>query len=151
MSFDDKQKRLSAVAQMPPISRVDHRLHLDKDGNHPLSKLPRSQRRRLAAKAKKLGAKYNSLKTMIKRSGAGFPVDKLLRELAIEYTHRFATSGTYTQPISFNYFESFCNIRLIKNSTAPYAEPTSEFDHLFNLTDYFDYITSDESDRKSVV
>jgi len=79
----------------------------------------------------------------LKRSGTKFPADKILRELAIEYTHRYASSGIYNQPISYNYFEPFLHIKLI-DGAAPYAEIENEFNHLFHAEDFFEYITSPE-------
>ncbi|MFK5891806.1 MAG: GIY-YIG nuclease family protein [Pseudomonadota bacterium] len=148
MSTDDRKKRLSVLSHVPSIAAIDHRLLLYKDGKHPLlSQLPRKERRKLEAQSKKMVKKYSSILKTTQRSGAGFPVDKLLRSFAIEYTHRYASSGLENQPISFNYIESFCDIRLIKNSFAPYAVPIKEVDHLFNITDYFDYLTSDKTDN----
>jgi len=46
--------------------------------------------------------------------------------------------------MSFNYFESFCDIKLIDGSVAPYAYPIAEVDHLFGIVDYFDFITTGE-------
>ena len=146
MSFDDKKNRLSALSKIPHVAGTDHRLQLDADGNYPWSKLPRNKRRKLAADAKKLTNKYNTIIKKIEKSGAGFPVDNLLRELSIEYTNRYANSGIYNQPVSFNYFEPFCDILLIDKAVAPYAKPIPEIDHLFNLADFFDYITSNDVD-----
>lgn len=146
MSLDEKKKRLSALSQIPSLAGTDHHLLLDQNGNLPfISQLSRNERRKLKAEARKIAEKYSNIIKKIKQSGAGFPVDKLLRELAHEYTNRYASSGTNTQPVSFNYFESFCNIQLFNNTFAPYAVPTSEIDHLFNLTDYFDYYTSNKA------
>lgn len=146
MSSDEKKNRLSALGQIPSLAGMDHRFHLDENGNNRLlSDLSRKERCRLEAGAKKIAAKYSKILKRIQQSGAGFPVDKLLRDLAIEYTHRYADSGIYNQPVSFNYFESFCKIDLIDDA-APYAEPIKEIDHLFNVTDYFDYLTSSMSD-----
>lgn len=143
MNFKGKKERLSALNEMPSLAHVDHRNLLDKNGKHPfMSKLSKSELRKLNTAIKELELKYTDILKKIKHSGAGFPVDKLLRELVHEYTHRYASSGTTTQPLNFNYFESFCNVKLFKNTIAPYAIPTTEIDHLFNLTDYFDYYTS---------
>jgi hypothetical protein len=64
-------------------------------------------------------AAYRRILLGIRQSGAGYPVDQLLRQLAIEYTHRYASAGVGSQPVSFNYFEAFCDIKLIENSVAP--------------------------------
>ena len=65
----------------------------------------------------------------------------------MEYTHRYAASGILNQPVSFNYFEAFCVIRLIEKSTAPFAEPRDEYNHLFSVADYFDYLTSSDKPK----
>lgn len=83
----------------------------------------------------------------IANSGAGYPVDRLLHDLALEYTNRFASSGTETQPVNFNYFEAFCDIKLIPNNVAPYAIPVAEIDNIFNVTDFFEFITSPEAEK----
>lgn len=79
-------------------------------------------------------------------SGAGYPADRLLRELATEYTHRYAASGINNQPVNFNYFEPFCEIGFLDATIAPYAKPAPELDHLFSFVDFLDYTTSDHSD-----
>ncbi|NQY54155.1 MAG: GIY-YIG nuclease family protein [Campylobacteraceae bacterium] len=143
MNFTAKEKRLSVLTEIPYFARLDHR----KGKLNFMSNLSKSQRKELKVQAKKITEKYISLMKKIKQSGAGFQVDKFIRELAYEYTHRFASSGTDTQPLNFNYFESFCNIKLFSNTNAPYCVPAKEIDHLFNLTDYFDYYTSDKIDN----
>ena len=65
--------------------------------------------------------------------------------MAREYTHRYASSGIYTQPTSFNYFEPFLHIKLIGN-IAPYTEIEPEFNHLFHAEDFFEYVTSKDND-----
>ncbi|NKL77110.1 GIY-YIG nuclease family protein [Rhizobium leguminosarum] len=52
--------------------------------------------------------------------------------------------------MSFNYFESFCEIKLHKNSIAPFAEPAEELDHLFSIIDFFEYVTGVESQEFSL-
>jgi hypothetical protein len=146
MNTENKKRRFSNLAKVPPFAVVDHRHFLNKDGkDQRLESLSRNDRRRLKVESRKIALAYNRILDAIRKSGAGYPTDKLLRELAVEYTHRYATSGVYTQPISFNYFEAFCSINLIENSVAPYAEPVPEIDHLFSVVDYFDYITSTDS------
>lgn len=148
MQMNEKNKRLTAIHQMPKLARMDHRMLKDKKGNIPLlSNLSKKERNKLQKEVNDLIKKYDDIMNRIKTSGAGFPVDKLLRELAIEYNHRYASSGAYTQPLNFNYFESFCHIRLFSKSYAPYVVLTDEVDHLFYLPDYFDYLTSDKSDE----
>lgn len=147
MNYENKKERLEALTKIPALARLDQRLMVDENGNLPfMSRLTKQERRQLDAEVKKIAKKYKDILKKINDSGAGFPVDKLIRELATEYTHRYASSGTNTQPLNFNYFESFCNIRLFSNSIAPYAVPVKEIDHLFSIIDYFDYLTSAKAD-----
>jgi T5orf172 domain-containing protein len=148
MPLDDKRKRLGNLAKVPLFAAMDHRFFLDKEGKDKrLASLPRKERRQVEAAAKRIGAAYRRLLEGMTSSGAGYPADQLLRQLTIEYTHRYASSGLHNQPLNFNYFEPFCEIKLIEQSVAPYAEPTSEIDHLFSIVDYFDYVTSSESSQ----
>ena len=143
MSRDERFKELRKV---PPIAAVDHRHFLDSEGKDTrLSELPRHLRRKMKAEGKRIGAQYNEILRRMSKGGVGYPADKFLRALAIEYTHRYASSGTMNQPASFNYFEPFCEIRLIEKSSAPYAEPRAEYNHLFSVPDFFDYLTSSDA------
>jgi hypothetical protein len=145
--MSDRGKRISELKKIPFFAGVDHRHLLNGKGKHEIiSKLPRSERRKLAIQAKKLARQYNRILKNLLTSGAGFPNDQLLRKMAIEYTHRYASSGIYNQPTSFNYFEPFCHIKLIQDSTAPYMKIAKEYDHLFYSTDFFDYLTSPDID-----
>ncbi len=142
----DKNKRLRELAKIPPFARVDHRHHLNEKGELPyVAKLPRAERRKLATESEKLVRQYGKILKSLATSGAGFPTDQLLRQMATEYTHRYASSGTNNQPVSFNYFEPFLHIKLIQ-TVAPYTELVEEFDHLFYASDFFDYLTSPDSD-----
>lgn len=145
MSIEDKKNRLAELAKIPAIARMDHRHMLDSQGNHKLlSKLTRIDRRKVKREARKVASKYKAKLLSISRSGAGYPVDKLLKHLAIEYTKRYMDSGVNNQPTHFNYFEPFCKIALLKQTVAPYAEPIEQLDNLFSIIDYFEYITSEE-------
>ncbi len=87
---EEKKKRLSVMRQIHPLARQDHRHFLTekgKDGR--LRGLPRNERRLLAKGGKKLAAQYRNILRDIASSGAGFPVDRLIRQLAVEYTHRY--------------------------------------------------------------
>lgn len=138
-----REKRLDKLKSVPEFAGIDHRFFLDEQGrDRRLSLLPRKERRKLAAESRKLARRYNEILVSIRDSGVGYPVDKLLRDLAVEYTHRYASSGVATQPASFNYFESFCSVDLIEGSVAPYTRPVPEVDHLFSVPDYFDYLTA---------
>jgi hypothetical protein len=119
---------------------------LDEQGRLPfLSALSRAERRRIKAEGAKIGKRYRDILLDLRHSGVGYPVDQILRDFAIEYTHRYASSGVSTQPLSFNYIEPFCTVRLIENTVAPFIEPCRELDHLFSVGDYFDYITAQDS------
>jgi len=145
--MSDREKRISELKKIPLIAGVDHRHLLNGKGElEHISNLPRNIRRKLAAQSKKLSRKYRIILKRLFSSGAGFPNDQLLRQMAIEYTHRYASSGISNQPTSFNYFEPFCHIKLIQGSIAPYMKIAKEYDHLFYSTDFFDYLTSPDSD-----
>lgn len=144
--MSNRKFRLSELEKVNPIGAMDHRTLKNEKGDVSfLENLPRKERRKLAADGKRLAQDYNRILVQLSQSGAKFPTDKVLREMAIEYTHRYASSGIYTQPISFNYFESFLNIKLVRQA-APYVEIEHEFNHLFHAEDYFEYITSRDSD-----
>lgn len=143
--MDDRTKRLREFRKIPPLAQLDHRRFLDKSGNLTLlSHLSRKERRRIKVESKKIGFQYQQIINSMTQSGPGFPVDQLLRSMAIEYTHRFASSGTEHLPISFNYFEPFCEGKLITKSFAPYMIPLDETNYLFHASDFFEYITSSE-------
>ena len=138
-----KLRRLSKLTEVPTIAGLDHRLFFDKDGNDTRFKhLSRHERRKLSVESKRIGREYERIIRQFSKSGAGYPVDNLLRELCLEYTNRYAHAGIFSQPVNFNYFEPFCKIGLIKHSVAPFAEPGLEHDHLFSIIDYLDYTTS---------
>src|SRR4051812_10541335 len=106
-----REQRLNALNQVPTIAAVDHRYFLDSDGHDiRMRGLPRHLRRKMQAQGRRIGWRYSQILQELSSSGAHYPTDKFLRSLAIEYTHRYATSGTMTQPASFNYFEPFCEI-----------------------------------------
>ncbi len=148
MSDDERKQRLDVLRKIPDFAAMDHRLHLNAGGKIPrLENLPRSERRRLAVETKKIVAQYKRTMQNLSKSGAGFPNDQLLRQLAIEYNHRYAASGIRTQPLNFNYFEPFCRISLIPRSVAPKVEIIEEYDHLYSLRDFLDYITSEDSEK----
>ncbi len=145
--MSDREKRFTELKKIPLLAGVDHHHLLNEKGELPhIASLSRNKRRKLKAEGKKISRQYVSILKKLLSSGAGFPVDQLLRHMAFEYTHRYASSGISNQPISFNFFEPFCHIKLIQNSVAPYMELAKEFDHLFYSTDFFDYLTSQDSD-----
>lgn len=140
-------KRLSDLRKIPRIAQIDHR-HLLDDGGRPIwqKNLSRKERRKLDAGSRKISLMYNKILRELHSSGVGFPVDQMMRQMAIEYTHRYASSGTGNQPISFNYFEPFYNIKLIRGSVAPYVALTPETNHLFSTSDFLEFLTSNDSD-----
>jgi hypothetical protein len=124
---------------------------MDAKGDHPLLSMGnRKERRRREKAAKKLSERYRNHLVKLLNSGARFPVDQFLRQLTIEYTHRYASSGTNNQPTSFNYFEPFLHFKLFPDSVAPYPELCREHDHLFSSADFFDYLTGGASREFSV-
>jgi len=146
--MNDRNKRLSEFEKIPRFARLDHRRFLDGDGKLPfLQRMSRKDRRKLKAESKKIGQQYQNIMKGISRSGVGFPIDQLVRSMALEYTNRFASSGTEQLPVSFNYFEPFCEGKLISNSVAPYMELLPETNHLFSSSDFFDYLTSSDSNN----
>lgn len=143
----NRKSRLTQLTKMPKIAQLDHRLLLDENGKPAWQKnLTRSERRKLNSEAKKIGQQYSKLLRGLYSSGVGFPIDQTVRHMAAEYTHRYASSGTQNQPVSFNYFEPFYDVKLMKGTVAPYINLTPETNHLFNAADFFDFLTSSDSD-----
>lgn len=141
----NKKLRLGELSKIHPLGAIDHRRLQNDNGRLSfLNNMSREARRKLKSESKRLAQSYNQILNQLAKSGARFPVDQVLRQMALEYTHRYASSGIYTQPTSFNYFEPFLHIKLIRN-IAPYTEVEPEFNHLFNAEDFFDYITSEDS------
>lgn len=144
--MNDRSQRLKELKKIPPFARLDHRHLLNQDGKPVWQEnLSRNERRKLKAEGKKIGLSYNKIIGELYNSGVGFPVDQTTRNMAAEYTHRFASSGTNNLPVSFNYFEPFLDAKLIPNSYAPYMSLTPEINHLFTATDFFDFLTSIDS------
>jgi len=146
VSKERMKDRLRNLSLVPRMAAQDHRFFLDEQGEDSrLKSLSRRERRKIAKGGRWLAGEYAKRMRQIAQSGAGYPVDQILRQFAIEYTNRYASSGLYNQPLSFNYFEPFCKIELIPDSVAPYARPVDEIDHIFSISDFFDYTTSDHS------
>ena len=144
--MDDREKRLNILARVPRLARMDHRFFLNEQGKDVrVEALPRKDRRRLKVAGQRITRIYIDVLTSISKSGPGYEADKILRQLAIEYTHRYESSGVYNQPTSFNYFEPFCDIKLISGTNAPYAMPAQEVDNLFGLSDFIDFLTTPET------
>lgn len=144
--MSNKKIRLSELGKIHPVGGLDHRHFLNDKGRLAFTEsMPRKERRKLAAEGKRLAQEYGKIFKRLSQSGARFPTDKILRQMTTEYNHRYASSGIYTQPISFNYFEPFLHIKLIKQ-IAPYVDIEQECNHLFYAEDFFSYVTSCESD-----
>lgn len=148
MVKEEQGKRLSKLNAMPVLAGLDHRHFLNGNGEDSrLAGLSRHEKRKIAKEGKKIGQQYRKIMLGTYDSGAGFLVDQFLRQMAVEYTNRFASSGIHNQPMSFNYIEPFCRIDLISGSFAPYAVPATEIDHQFNLVDFLNYATDPELGR----
>lgn len=136
-----RQNRLSKLQRIPFFAQLDHRHSLDSEGNlNFLKGLNRKERRKLKYQTDKLVRGYRSLMQEQRNSGAKLPADLALREFTVEYNHRFASAGVYSQPVSFNYIEPFCKVELIEEA-APCVKIVEEVDHLINFRDFFEYIT----------
>src|SRR5690606_14223352 len=99
---NEKYKRLTALIHIPPIARIDHRHLMDGDGELPFLKNGTRKERRLRDRAaRKLSDLYRANIINLQNSGARYPVDQTVRQMAIEYTHRYASSGPSNQPLSF--------------------------------------------------
>src|SRR5262249_50651507 len=73
-------------------------------------------------------------------SGAGYPIDQLIREHLREYNDRALGHGLLTMPSSFNVFEGFYEFKSIDPFHFFAIRP--EKDHLFSLSDFLDFATS---------
>lgn len=143
-----RDKRFDQLRKVPRYAAADHRFFLDANGkDRRASALTRNERRLMKKEGEAIAKKYKQIQEKLRKSGVGYPIDQQLRDFFIEYTNRYATSGLYNQPASFNYFEPFCSIELIDNSYAPYTRPLEEVDHLFSVTDFFDYVTNETSPK----
>lgn len=149
--MNDRKSRMGEIAKIHPLARMDYRNTLNKAGRPFWEEgMTRKDRRILRAEGKKIGIQYTRIIKALYSSGVGFPVDQTTRQMAVEYTNRFASSGTGNLPVSFNYFEPFCDLKLINGTVAPYMVPVPEINHLFNVTDFFDFLTSNDSESFSV-
>ena len=145
-NVNDKSRRFEKLRTVPLFAALDHRLFLNKNGeDERLASLPRNQRRKIHADSKRIWQEYKNILDRINKSGVGYMVDHQLRRFLEEYNNRYSMSGIFTQPLSFNYFEAFCEIEIIEKSYAPYTRPAKEVNHLFSLHDYFDYITTPDA------
>ena len=100
-------------------------------------KLPRKQRRYSEKKVKYL---LKRLKTIMK-SGAGLPMDQLLRSYFEEFNSRLGDQGPESMPTSFNVMEAFFQYN--EEDSAFYLLP--EKDHIISSVDFIDFITSPDA------
>ncbi len=139
MDENEKIKRLEPAARILKRGVGDHRLH--PEIQEQLASLPRAERRKRAKIARKIGVKQRAILRKIVSTGAGYPIDRVIRSFAYEYTHRYFTAGTMVLPASAQHLEPFLQIGAI-DGTFPYFLVRPEHDHLFDVTDFMDYSTS---------
>ncbi|MER9001752.1 GIY-YIG nuclease family protein [Mesorhizobium australicum] len=133
MGRTDRLKELGIHAQ------PDHRL-LPKHVLEQIEKLPRNERRlRKKVIDRALGSAY---KRMIadNSSGAGYPIDMQIREFLMEYNDRQLGHGLLTLPSTFNVMEGF--LEFCAEPPVHFFALRPEKDHLFSLSDFFDFATS---------
>jgi hypothetical protein len=121
MSRDERLKEIGKH------SVPDHRLIPEE--MEKLDKRPRNERR-LEKKIinKALGAVYAQMLADFE-SGAGYPIDKQLREYLHEYNDRALGHGLATMPSSFNVFEGF--FEFLSNNTAYVSDKAGKRPSLF--------------------
>jgi hypothetical protein len=120
----------------------DHRL-LPKAIRDTVANLPREERRRRDRLIKKSYRVASQHMHADSDSGAGYPIDKQLREFLLEYNERQLAHGLMTMPSSFNVFEGFLEFHVVY--PVHYFAIRSEKDHLFSLGDFLGFVTSADS------
>lgn len=91
-----------------------------------------------------LRKKFKEATTIVKvqyDSGAGFPIDSLIREFLLEYNGRNFEHGLRLMPASFNIMESFYRYIPVIAIFKLYPE----IDHLFSSLEFLDYVTSPDA------
>ena len=76
------------------------------------------------------------------KSGAGYPIDKQLREYLLGYNDRLLGHGLMTLPSSFSVFEGFYEFWINEPANCFTIRP--EKDHLFSLSEFVDFATNAE-------
>jgi hypothetical protein len=143
-NHDERMKGLGRDFSYP-----DARFLLEK-GTHPLQKLPRKRRRALT---KTVNQRLRRLKPVLKAisdDGAGFPIDQTIRAQVAEINNRCLTHGTEVMPMSFNVMEAFFVPEKFEGST-PIFKLRDERDHMFSLSDFFDFLTSSDGPSNPVL
>lgn len=79
-----------------------------------------------------------------RKNGAGFPIDSILRYFLLEYNDRNFKHGLNSLPSSFNIMEAFFEHR----PDLVYFKLRKEKEHLFLVSEYFDFLTSPDSKCK---
>jgi hypothetical protein len=102
-----------------------------------VGQVPRKQRRYIHKKTK---VTHRRLKTIMK-SGAGFPMDQLLRYYLREFNGRLKDHGPEFLPPDFNVMEAF--FLYDAEDIAFYLIP--EKDHIISSVDFIDFITSPDA------
>lgn len=139
----EKSDRLSELHKVSNFSAFNPE-HV-KEMNSSIGQMPKWKQRSLRKGQAKIAKAYNYKMKKLYEGGANWSVDKLVREMAMEYTHRYASGGRSIQPSHFQFFEPFLHIKLIQQ-VAPYATIERENNHIFHLRDFLDYVTSEKSD-----
>lgn len=130
---DERMARLSVFAGPP------HGTEARKAWEKWIRSLPRNTKLDRAIRKK-----FKEATTIIKAqydSGAGFPIDSLIREFLLEYNGRNFEHGLRLMPSSFNIMESFH--RYIPDIAIFKLYP--EIDHLFSSIEFLDYVTSPDA------
>lgn len=139
----DRRDRLGVLRKIPAFARLDHRHFLNEDGKLPhLQKLPRNKRRILIKESNRISRRYKQILSELYNTGLGFPLDQTVRQMAAEYTNRYAYACVESQPSSFVFFEPFFEVKMIERSLAPFMSLRAESNNIFNVPDFFDFYTS---------
>jgi hypothetical protein len=134
VSREDRFKELGRY------SVPDHRLWPE-ELRQRIDRLPRNVRRvQKRVIDRSLRTAYDNI-IASNSSGAGYPIDRQLREYLVEYNDRQLGHGLRALPSSFNVFEGFFEFRV--NMPAHYFVLRPERDHLFSLGDFLDFMTND--------
>ncbi len=109
-----------------------------------LDSLPRKTIKIAREKYRKIEKTFERIEKRTLSSGAGFPIDTLLRTMVVDINERL--ESTRQPNISFDYFSPFCSTKYISN-IFPYLAIREEFNHLFHSVDFLDYLTSSDSNN----
>jgi hypothetical protein len=122
---------------------------LVKKGIHPFQTDSRHERRKLNKQTKQRVSRLRPVLKALADGGAGFPIDQMIRAYAAEYNNRSLTHGTQVLPTSFNILEAFLAPEKFEG-IIPIFLLRDERDHMFSLSDFFDYLTSKDGPKNPV-